>query len=136
MVLVSLWSNVALSVKRLHDIDRPGIIAVVLFIPVISIVAFIALCLIPGNPGPNQYGEPSERAGRRLRWRPSPVTSAATATLDPKLIIETAAKLEQRVAERFPDSGLRASRPNSVLSQDLADFGQGAGGADLVGCAS
>jgi uncharacterized membrane protein YhaH (DUF805 family) len=56
VVLVSLWSNVALSVKRLHDVDRPGIIAAVLFIPVISIVAFIALCLIPGNTGPNQYG--------------------------------------------------------------------------------
>ncbi len=28
-------------------------------------------------------------------------------TLDPKLIIETAERLEQRVADRFPDSGLR-----------------------------
>lgn len=53
---VSLWSNVALGVKRLHDVDKPGIIAVALFIPVLSIIAFIGLCLIPGTPGPNRYG--------------------------------------------------------------------------------
>lgn len=54
--LVSIWANVALGVKRLHDLGRPGIFAVVLFIPVISIIAFIALCLMPGEPGPNRYG--------------------------------------------------------------------------------
>ena len=63
-VLVSVWSNIALGVKRLHDIDRPGIIAASLFIPIISIVAFIALCLMPGNPGPNRYGRhPNTPAG-------------------------------------------------------------------------
>ncbi|MBX3567706.1 MAG: DUF805 domain-containing protein [Rhizobiaceae bacterium] len=56
--LASLWSNVALGVKRLHDIDRPGILAAALFIPVISIVAFLALCFMPGTPGPNRYGNP------------------------------------------------------------------------------
>jgi uncharacterized membrane protein YhaH (DUF805 family) len=64
VMLVSLWANVALSVKRLHDIGRPGIIAAALFIPVISIIAFIALCLVPGNPGPNRYGDqPNAPAG-------------------------------------------------------------------------
>lgn len=57
MMILAIWSNIALSVKRLHDIDKPGLIALALFIPVISIIAFIALCLIPGNPGPNQYGQ-------------------------------------------------------------------------------
>ncbi|WP_206078931.1 DUF805 domain-containing protein [Allomesorhizobium camelthorni] len=55
-VLISIWSNVALSVKRLHDLDKPGIIAATLFIPVISIIAFVLLCLFPGTPGPNRYG--------------------------------------------------------------------------------
>jgi uncharacterized membrane protein YhaH (DUF805 family) len=64
VMLVSLWANVALSVKRLHDIGRPGIIAAALFIPVISIIAFIALCLVPGNPGPNRYGnQPNAPSG-------------------------------------------------------------------------
>lgn len=55
-MLVSIWSNVALSVKRLHDFGKPGLFAVVLFIPAVSILAFVALCLIPGHGGPNQYG--------------------------------------------------------------------------------
>lgn len=54
---VSLWSNVALGVKRLHDFDKPGIVAAALFIPAVSIVAFIILCLFPGDKGPNRYGE-------------------------------------------------------------------------------
>lgn len=57
--LVFLWSHVALSVKRLHDIDKPGIFAAALFIPVVSILAFLAFCIFPGTPGPNRYGERS-----------------------------------------------------------------------------
>ncbi|MDX8510464.1 hypothetical protein [Mesorhizobium captivum] len=42
-------------------------------------------------------------------------------TLDPKLIIETAERLEERVAERFPDAGLRGVVGELVsLSRDLA----------------
>lgn len=63
-VLVALWCNVALGVKRLHDIDRPGVLAVALFLPVISIIAFIALCFMPGTPGPNRFGnQPNAPAG-------------------------------------------------------------------------
>ncbi|PBB38857.1 DUF805 domain-containing protein [Mesorhizobium sp. WSM3868] len=54
--LASLWSNVVLAVKRLHDLDKPGITALVLFVPVVSIVAFLVLCLFPGQPGSNRYG--------------------------------------------------------------------------------
>ncbi|WP_431523475.1 DUF805 domain-containing protein [Mesorhizobium captivum] len=63
--LASLWSNVVLAVKRLHDFDKPGIAALVLFVPVVSIVAFLVLCLFPGQAGPNRYGSrtnaPSDR---------------------------------------------------------------------------
>lgn len=55
--IVFLWSHIAAAVKRLHDMGKPGIMAVALFIPVVSIVAFVALCLFPGNPGRNQYGK-------------------------------------------------------------------------------
>ena len=54
--LGSLWSNIVLAVKRLHDLDKPGIAALILFVPVVSIVAFLVLCLFPGQPGPNRYG--------------------------------------------------------------------------------
>ncbi|RWB55679.1 MAG: DUF805 domain-containing protein [Mesorhizobium sp.] len=63
--LASLWSNIVLAVKRLHDLDKPGIAALVLFVPVVSIVAFLVLCLFPGQPGANRYGSrtnaPSDR---------------------------------------------------------------------------
>lgn len=55
--LLSVWSNVALGVKRLHDFGKPGIFAVALFIPVVSIVAFLVFCLYPGDAGANAYGE-------------------------------------------------------------------------------
>lgn len=55
--VVGLWSQLALGVKRLHDFGRPGVIAVTLFIPFLSIFIFLLLCFYPGNPGPNQYGK-------------------------------------------------------------------------------
>ncbi|QDZ01202.1 DUF805 domain-containing protein [Nitratireductor mangrovi] len=57
--LVCVWAIFALSVKRLHDFGKPGVFAITLFIPVISYIAFIAFCLIPGDPGPNRYGATS-----------------------------------------------------------------------------
>ena len=48
---------VALGVKRLHDFGKPGIFAVALFIPMVSILAFIVLCLYPGDAGANEYGD-------------------------------------------------------------------------------
>ena len=56
VALASTWPTFALGAKRLHDMDRPAILAVALSIPVVSIIAFIALCAIPGTPGANQYG--------------------------------------------------------------------------------
>lgn len=56
VILPSLWVQAALGVKRLHDMGKPGFAAVSLFVFPISLIAFVALCLIPGDPGPNQYG--------------------------------------------------------------------------------
>lgn len=54
--LVSTASIVLLTIKRLHDIGYPGPLAICLFIPVLSPVVFIALCLWPGTEGNNEYG--------------------------------------------------------------------------------
>lgn len=56
-----LWALFALSVKRLHDIGKPGALAVLQFIPMLSAIVFVVLCLIPGDKGANQYGEASNR---------------------------------------------------------------------------
>ncbi len=54
--LLATWNSLALGVKRLHDFDRPGVVAVSLLLPVVSLLAFVVLCILPGTPGPNQYG--------------------------------------------------------------------------------
>ncbi|HWK68859.1 MAG TPA: DUF805 domain-containing protein [Rhizobiaceae bacterium] len=61
--LVSIWSNVALGVKRLHDFGQPGIFAASLLVPVVSIVVFVVLCFFPGDPGPNKYGPRTNAPG-------------------------------------------------------------------------
>ena len=56
-LLASLWAQAALGVKRVHDFGRPGILAALLFVPALNFIAFVGLCVIPGNAGPNQYGQ-------------------------------------------------------------------------------
>ncbi|MFC5991774.1 DUF805 domain-containing protein [Limoniibacter endophyticus] len=57
-----LWPMVMLGIKRLHDIDRPGIFSISLVVPILSIAAFIYLCVQPGTAGANQYGYETNRA--------------------------------------------------------------------------
>lgn len=61
--LVSLPSIAMLAIKRLHDIGYPGPLSLTLFIPVLSPVVFIALCLWPGDQGPNEFGARSDEPG-------------------------------------------------------------------------
>lgn len=57
LALISLWSQIALSVKRLHDMGRPGIFALLLLVPFVNAAALVVLCLLPGERGPNAYGK-------------------------------------------------------------------------------
>lgn len=61
--LTFLWVHVATSVKRLHDMGKPGIFVLSLFIPVVSIAVFLILCFFPGNIGPNRYAYQTNSAG-------------------------------------------------------------------------
>lgn len=56
VAFVSTWCSIALGVKRLHDFAQPGIMAVALLVPFVNVVAFVVLCLYPGDPGPNRFG--------------------------------------------------------------------------------
>ncbi|MDI7862187.1 DUF805 domain-containing protein [Rhizobiaceae bacterium n13] len=58
--LLSVFSSVMLTIKRLHDVGMPGALAVCLFVPVFSIVALVALCVWPSNDGANAYGARSD----------------------------------------------------------------------------
>ena len=59
--LVSIWAMVAISVKRLHDMNVPGALAICLFVPAVSFITVIILCLWPGNGGPNRFGKDENR---------------------------------------------------------------------------
>ena len=56
--LVSAFSMIAMTVKRLHDIGAPGILALVLFVPTVNIISVIVLMILPSSPQTNQYGPP------------------------------------------------------------------------------
>ncbi|MDX0519669.1 DUF805 domain-containing protein [Sinorhizobium medicae] len=54
--VLSTVSIAMLAIKRLHDIGYPGPLALCLFIPVLSPIVFIGLCLWPGANRANEYG--------------------------------------------------------------------------------
>jgi uncharacterized membrane protein YhaH (DUF805 family) len=56
-MLVAVIANLAIGVKRLHDFNAPGMFAVALFIPGLSVIATLVIGLLPGNPAPNRYGD-------------------------------------------------------------------------------
>ncbi len=56
MLIVSTWASIALSAKRLHDIGFSGFLSLLMFIPMASMIFFLALCVMPGEARDNQYG--------------------------------------------------------------------------------
>lgn len=59
-VIASLWTQAALGAKRIQDIGKSGLFAVLLFVPLINIVVFFVLCLYPGDAGANTYGRTTD----------------------------------------------------------------------------
>jgi len=55
IVVAGIAAKAILSVRRLHDLDRPGRRYWLLWIPLFNIIYFLDLLLRPGTPGPNQY---------------------------------------------------------------------------------
>lgn len=55
-VLATLIPGVAVSVRRLHDVDKSGWFLLISFIPIIGGIWLLILCATEGTPGTNQYG--------------------------------------------------------------------------------
>ena len=53
--LVGVVSMVMLTIKRVHDLGHPGLLAFLLFVPVVSFFALLFFLLFPSGP-PNNYG--------------------------------------------------------------------------------
>lgn len=57
-VLMTVWMLV-LTRRRLHDVDRTGWWALLVLVPVLNLLLFVYLLLVPGSDGTNRYGAPS-----------------------------------------------------------------------------
>lgn len=55
--LALLLPGLAVSVRRLHDIDRSGWWILIIFIPLIGLLVLIYWAVQPGTPGTNEYGD-------------------------------------------------------------------------------
>ncbi|MCM2396847.1 DUF805 domain-containing protein [Rhizobium sp. S95] len=57
---LSIVSAVMMSIKRLHDMNMPGLIALTLFIPAVSMLVLFLLCMWPSARRANAYGETTD----------------------------------------------------------------------------
>jgi uncharacterized membrane protein YhaH (DUF805 family) len=60
LLLASLYSNLAVSVKRLHDVGYGGFLALALLVPFVNVAFTIWLGILPGTAGPNRFGATSD----------------------------------------------------------------------------
>jgi uncharacterized membrane protein YhaH (DUF805 family) len=65
-LIVYLVPTIALTVRRLHDINQSGWWALVSFFPGGSL-ALLVLTVLPGTPGPNRFDRPDGRPGAIAR---------------------------------------------------------------------
>mgnify|MGYP001824765266 CR=1 FL=1 len=56
VVFGGIWAGLAITVKRFHDIDRPGWHWWLLLIPGYNLYLAAVLLFWPGTPGPNRFG--------------------------------------------------------------------------------
>jgi uncharacterized membrane protein YhaH (DUF805 family) len=54
--VAGFWAGVCVTIKRLHDIDRPGWHWWLLLIPLYNIYLGLSLLFVKGTSGPNQFG--------------------------------------------------------------------------------
>jgi uncharacterized membrane protein YhaH (DUF805 family) len=62
--LAVLIPSLAVTVRRLHDIDRTGWWILINLVPLIGTIVLLVFALTPGTPGSNRYGpDPKQATG-------------------------------------------------------------------------
>jgi uncharacterized membrane protein YhaH (DUF805 family) len=61
--VLALWVSLATQVKRWHDIDKSGWMALLNVIPLVGLIALIYVGATEGTPGPNRFGEGPLKVG-------------------------------------------------------------------------
>jgi uncharacterized membrane protein YhaH (DUF805 family) len=57
LLIVAAYVSVCISIKRFHDLGKPGIHFLLLFIPLYNIYLGLVLLFKKGETGANAYGE-------------------------------------------------------------------------------
>lgn len=57
VLIATIYSNLAVTVKRLHDVGYSGFLSVAMFVPLLNFFFTIWIGILPGTAGPNQYGD-------------------------------------------------------------------------------
>ena len=63
-VLATLVPILALSVRRLHDIDRSGWWVLTYLLPLIGPLVLLVFAVLDGTPGSNRFGPNPKASGR------------------------------------------------------------------------
>jgi len=56
----TIYANVAVTVKRLHDVGYSGFLSLAMFVPLVNFVFTIWVGILPGTAGPNAYGDAAD----------------------------------------------------------------------------
>lgn len=56
LIIVAIYTNYIIAIKRLHDLNLSGWYILFGFVPLISLILAIVLLFIPGNKKSNKYG--------------------------------------------------------------------------------
>ena len=58
--LAFLIPSLAVGARRLHDIGRNAWFLLLCLLPIVGAIILLVFFVMPGNPLPNKYGEPTE----------------------------------------------------------------------------
>jgi uncharacterized membrane protein YhaH (DUF805 family) len=64
--LAVLIPTLAVSVRRLHDIDRSGWWILIGLVPLLGVIVLLVFALLEGTPGDNRYGPNPKGATSRV----------------------------------------------------------------------
>ena len=62
--LAIIIPSIAVSVRRLHDIDRTGWSVLISLVPVIGTLVLLVFAVLDGTPGQNRFGPNPKASGR------------------------------------------------------------------------
>ena len=109
LLIFTVWSLLAVAVKRCHDRERPGLMILIGFIPVIGwLWLLIDLVLLPGTSGRNRYGrqphshEPDEPSSWSGQEAPAPVAAPVAVEAAPAAVPADTPEVPHEAVEPAP----------------------------------